>query len=596
METRPTLLKRKMKRPRGRPRIHPPPDPNAPKRPRGRPKKPIPESPFSGVRRELFYENLEDLVHVSNVLKTKKAQKDYEFLGNEIPVPSMEDVEKYKNKYDPVQKELKTVQLYHRKPLLFWKNELGVSIDYWKDDIPPEDWDGMSYPLWSRQREIVRALIENKKVAVKSGHGNGKTFIAAGLALEMAYVFKCIVLTTAPTFRQVRRILWSEIHQFYNHAPHPLGGKLNQVSLDLGDRWFMEGFATDKPMENVTGIHEENICVIVDEAGGVPNATFDAFEGILTSENSYVLYIGNPIEPAGPFFEAFKPGSGFHPITISCYDCPNVRHDRLIYPKLVSPSWVRDKEKKWGVSSALFRSRVLGEFPEEQTETLIPLRYIQQAQDRDLPEDGIVAFGLDIARKGMDRTVYTHRHKSGRFSILGIEQKERVPHIIGRMKGIYNETKKNVMMEIPKKDEEGEEKVPLIPAINVDDIGVGGGVVDDLEEDGYPVNGINSSEPPDTIEDPEADKIFLNKRAQYYWKLRQAFIDGKVSIDKTDDELAFELSKITTDYLKTTGKIKISDKEDIRKEIGKSPDLADAMMLCFAIDGDDGSEVMVRFI
>jgi hypothetical protein len=243
-------------------------------------------------------------------------------------LPDFEILRKQYTKSDPVNKIRNKIDMYKEKPLYFWRNELGISTDVWKNDLPPEDWrDGDPLPLWSKQREIIEALVKYRKVAVKSGHGVGKSFLSAGITLYLAYIWHCIGLTTAPNFRQVRRILWSEIHDQYNKARNPLGGRLLQTSLELGDRWFVEGFATDQPSANITGIHEENIFIIVDEASGVAPEVFDALDALLTSRNVFALYIGNPVFNSGPFFDAFKPDSGFHKITVSCYDSPNVKHD-----------------------------------------------------------------------------------------------------------------------------------------------------------------------------------------------------------------------------------------------------------------------------
>jgi len=163
-------------------------------------------------------------------------------------------------------------------------------------------------------------------------------------------------------------------------------------------------------MENITGIHEENIFVIVDEAHGVPDLSFEALEGIVTSENSFVLYIGNAINGSGPFFEAFKPNSKFHQITISCYDVPNVKYASNFYTKLTSYQWVKDKERKWGRDSALFKGWVLGEFPEESKDVLIPVRYIEASLRRGKEREPVAndrarSFGLDVARQGSDSSV-----------------------------------------------------------------------------------------------------------------------------------------------------------------------------------------------
>jgi hypothetical protein len=527
-----------------------------------------------------------------------------ELIDLPIPLPMLRREIRKQEAQNPVEKEIDLMKRYKERPLLFWRDELGVPIDVWPNDKPPKDWRPGDYlPVWSKQREIINALVTHRKVAVKSGHGVGKTWLAAGITLYLAYVWHATGMTTAPTFRQVRRALWGEIHYQYNRARVPLGGKMNQVSLDLGDKWFVEGFATDKPMDNITGIHEENIFVIVDEAGGVSPNTFEALDALLTSESTFVLYIGNPVDPTGPFSDVFKPNSGFKQFTLSCYDSPNVRHDRVIYPKLTVKKWVDDKERKWGRDSNLFRIRVLGEFPQESKDTLIPIRYIEKALERgregDFAADHIYSFGLDVARQGSDSSTYGIRYKSGLFVVHETTQKKRETETAGKMISIYNEMipefKYKDLKELGKKlkgDSEEEENV-FFPPINVDDIGVGGGVVDILVEEQYPVNGVNVAEQPDPSDQDEV-KLFLNKRAQYYWNLKKLFEAGVVAID--DDELAFELSKLRIEFLRS-GKIKIVDKETIKKDLGgRSPDRAECMMLAFSMDYADVERELVRFL
>ncbi len=512
---------------------------------------------------------------------------------------------------DALKKEIGMLRAYRERPLNFWKHELGIPTEIWPDDRPPARWkEGDAVPLWSKQREIIEALVKYRKVAVKSGHGIGKSFCAGGVALYLAYVWHATGLTTAPVFRQVKRILWGEIHYLYNKAINPLGGKLNQISLDLGDKWFIEGFATDKPEANITGIHEENMFVIVDEAGGVKEEVFDALDAILTSKNSFVLYIGNPIVSSGRFFDAFKPGSGFHTITVSCYDSPNIRYQRNIYPKLTSHQWVADKEKRWGSNSALFKSRVEGEFPEENSDSLISLKYLNRAllkgeEDQDLRK--VMSYGIDVARKGADSTVIGKRYASGFYEVRDIMNHATTVEVCAKMEFIYNQDNPGFKQSVQESsrirlqglisskregDSKEEESDVGFPQINVDDIGVGGGVTDVLEEDNYPVKGINVGESPDeSLPDYE---LFLNKRAQYYWKLKEAFENEEVAL--IDEETVFELSKIRAEYLRS-GKIKIVDKELIKKELnGRSPDRAESIMLAWATDEGDVDRDWVRFV
>ena len=502
-------------------------------------------------------------------------------------IPSVGDDYFRKLPDDPVVQAENFVKSYRQNPLKFIKYELGIPIDAWRNDVPPKGKiiTRAQLPLWSKQREIIQSLIKHKKVAVKSGHAIGKSFIAAVSALTLHYAWRAIGITTAPTFRQVRRVLWGEIHSIYNNSPRKLGGNLFQTSLESGDKWFIEGFSTRDPSSAFAGFHEENIFIIIDEAGGVPQEVYDTMEGILTSENSFVLLIGNPLDSASAFADSFKPDSPYYKITMSCYDSPNVRNQRNIYPKLVTYDWPERMKKKWGVDSNLFRVRVLGEFPAEGRDTLIPIKYLELATDTlktyfeavgNSKEESLISLGADIARLGEDSTEVgaRWRNKLGleRFEILGSYAKQRTDETTDRIVEWYHTLVRP-----------GER-----PVINIDDIGLGGGVVDNLLKAEYPVNPINVGETPDTyIED---DEKFLNKRAQYYWNLREMFVQERVGID--DDMLAHELSKIGLDFGGSgKEKIKIEPKDKTRKKLqGKSPDKADCMMLAFAEEDELSSQ------
>jgi phage terminase large subunit len=180
------------------------------------------------------------------------------------------------------------------------------------------------------------------------------------------------------------------------------------------------------------------------------------------------------------------------------------------------------------------------------------------------------------------------RWRSGKFRIAMVSAKERVDETIGRVKNVWNQY-------LPKAEDKESG-----PAINVDDIGVGGGVTDGLATDGLPVNGINVSENPEPDEETTEEECerYLNQRAQYYWKLKLRFESGQVSID--DEDLAFELSKIDTEFGRGTGrkdKVRIEEKEKTRDKLrGRSPDLADSMMLAFARDTADSSAAGIRWV
>src|SRR6516164_2927713 len=89
--------------------------------------------------------------------------------------------------------------------------------------------------LWSKQQEIMLALEAHDRVAVRSCHDSGKSFVAAVIAarwLDTHPHGQARVITTAPTMTQVRGILWVEINQLHERASLP--GRVNQTEWWIG--------------------------------------------------------------------------------------------------------------------------------------------------------------------------------------------------------------------------------------------------------------------------------------------------------------------------------------------------------------------------
>ena len=148
--------------------------------------------------------------------------------------------------------------------------------------------------LWSKQKEVLEALGDHRRVAVKSGNGLGKGYSAA---VAILWFLCChdsgVVLSTAPTFRQVRHVLWREVHRLYHRAKVSLSGKLLDTRLEMSEgRWAM-GLSADSD-EEFQGFHSPNMLIVVDEAEGVEETIYEAIESIMTSENCRLLLIGNP--------------------------------------------------------------------------------------------------------------------------------------------------------------------------------------------------------------------------------------------------------------------------------------------------------------
>lgn len=439
------------------------------------------------------------------------------------------------------------------------------------------------------QRKIARSVVENRYTAVKSCHDAGKSHTASRIAaywIDTHDPGDAFVVTTAPTTAQVKAILWREIGR-----AHRKGNLPGRITGDA--EWkYAWGAGPDeliafgrKPADYdpsaFQGIHARYVLIIIDEAGGVPKPIFDAVDSLATNEYARVLAIGNPDDPTSHFAKVCKPGSGWNVIRINGLESPNFTREGIegyplvqelmarlnippsiekipddLRPLLISPLWVEERIKRWGTQSPLFVSKVLGEFPEVSHDSLIEPAWIVAAQNRELKADILDAsFGVDVARYGNDSTIISLR-EGGRVRIVYENPKTSVTRTAGE-----------VIHAI--------DAHPASPPANVDDVGVGGGVTDILEAQGYPVRPlIGQARSTEFL--PNGKTRFVNKRAEWYWALREDFRLGHIDIDPTDDELAAQLSNIKYG-INSSGQIYVESKEDMRKRGVDSPDRADSV-------------------
>ena len=413
--------------------------------------------------------------------------------------------------------------------------------------------------LWAKQVEVLTALTEHRRVAVKAGNGLGKGFCAAVAVLWFIHAHQdaAIALSTAPTFRQVRHILWRQIHSLYRPVAEALGGKMLDTRWELSDGRYAMGLSADSA-DQFQGFHSPNVFIVVDEAEGVGEEIYEAIESVMTSADPLLLLIGNPTTMTGAFRRAFhEERQIYRNITISALDSPNVQAGRVVIPGLTTARWIEERREIWGEENPVYRARVLGEFPEQGENTLLKLSDIEAAVNRPAviavgPDAEEAILAVDVARFGSDRSVILRRRGDCVEDIRVLRQMDTM-QLTGWVSAAIRECS---------------------PAqVYVDEIGVGAGVVDRLRELGHPVRGVN------VAHKAREEGLFVNLRAEGYWTLRQRFTSGRISIP-ADNQLAGELSALRYAY-DSQGRIKMESKDEMRKRGLPSPDKADALMLAF---------------
>jgi hypothetical protein len=112
----------------------------------------------------------------------------------------------------------------------------------------------------------------------------------------------------------------------------------------------------------------------------VPKSIFDAVDAWATNVDARVAAVGNPDDPSSHSATICKPGSGWAVKKISAFDTPAYTGEQVpaeLLPLLVSPEWVEERKLRWGVTSPIYQSKVLGEFPDLSDDTLILPKWIE---------------------------------------------------------------------------------------------------------------------------------------------------------------------------------------------------------------------------
>ena len=425
----------------------------------------------------------------------------------------------------------------------------------------PNRWifDILGVHLWSKQREIVDAVFngEKTKTVVPSCHSAGKTFVAACIVLAYLYIrTPCKIITSAPTGFQVRDLLWSEINHLYNTRLRDKGfppGECMISRIKVREDWFALGISP-RDAVNFQGYHQRHVLVVLDEAPGVRRDIIQGAETLESSGDVKVLKIGNPDESSGDFYESYL-SPNYNKIKISAFDTPNFTGEKVpvsIARELTSKAWVEERRKKWGETSPLWMSKVLGEFPEVSGNKIISLSLCERAKERwhdmVVEKSPLDTVGVDVAWYGGDLSTIIRR--SG-LKITGI-------------KSVANMDPVEVAEEV-----EYEYKQNPFKIANVDRIGMGGGTIGALKKMGIPVAGVDASENAYNHDD------YFNRRAELIYDTRDWLEEGGAIPDH--DELIQELTE--PEYRIKNGKLWVEPKEDLRKasRLGRSPDYMDGL-------------------
>lgn len=362
---------------------------------------------------------------------------------------------------------------------------------------------------------------------------------------------------TANSQDQLRDVVWAELRLWHQRLPDGLRDQIEisaeRLVIKGAPQWFaVARTAAEHNTEALQGFHAKNLLFVLEEASGIADSIVEVAMGALSTPGAKQLMCGNPTKLSGYFYDSHHAlRHRWKTFRVSSEDVPAAR------------GHIDDIIAKYGKESNAYKIRVLGEFPTQEDETVIPLDSVLPAIGRDIvPNEAFrPVWGVDVARFGDDRTALAKRQGNTVYEKVKFWRGKDTMQVAGLVMEEYR------FVEQTAKD--------LLPAeILVDVIGLGAGVVDRLNELGLPVRGVN------VAESPAAGERFMRLRDELWFKVRDWFRARECRIVK-DDELIAELTAPTYAFT-SSGKILVEPKDELKKRGLRSPDLADAFILTFA--------------
>jgi len=468
--------------------------------------------------------------------------------------------------------------------------------------------DVLGVNLTPDQGEMLLSILDNRYTVVKASHAVGKTFTAA---VAQSWWYDCwsrhIGYITAPTWDQSFGLTFKQLKTL-RRAKTLSGVMLERVIKDAdknreGDH-YIKALNAEKG-EGFQGEHSAPILIVIEEGVGVPKYIWDAVGGLMTNPLCRVFAIGNPTDEATEFGIACE-SSLYHAMSISALNHPNItaelNGEPPPFPDAVRLLWLYEMlekeceqvekatedafefvaleqiknalegrpadltQKTIYMPTAYFQGRVLGEFPTQADQQVIPKAWLkfqprQEPSDKDIPE-----LGCDIARFGDDRTTIFTR--------------------IGPCVTSARELRKmdNVEVETALKDEAklaaGNVFDPKKLRIKIDVTGgLGTGPHDHLKAEGYNMVAVNSSSKANNEEQ------YKNKRSELWFDTRDRAREKRLDLSRLRKEIRERLEReLSAPKYKAPGQKVVEDKAQMKARLGYSPDLADGMNLAFAPD------------
>lgn len=403
--------------------------------------------------------------------------------------------------------------------------------------------------LLQKERERVTPKMEQfrKPARIKvayGGRGSGaKSWSVASLLVQKAHRENLRIACLREIQLSLEESVHSLIEKTINRLKYP-GWHItdNHIDSPAGSHFIFRGLKDLRAAQQIKGLEGYDIFWL-EEAATISHESINALMPTLRKEGSELWVTFNREKELDPVYERFV----LHPRenSIIIWLEPGRKDNEWFTDAMIAEmkeDYKRDPEEAMHIWGGLPR-------PHGQN-TIIKRSEILQAVTRNIKPVGQRQIGIDVARFGDDETTIYKR--------TGLKVTD-VKKFRGQdtMKTAYEAW-----------DMAGQDKsIPIL----VDVTGVGAGVVDRLQELGAKVIAIDFGGRAD-----EKD-LYADIATEMYFQFRELLQEADIP---EDSELITQLSGRRYGY-DNKNRYKIESKDSYKKRLGRSPDDADGILLCY---------------
>jgi hypothetical protein len=339
---------------------------------------------------------------------------------------------------------------------------------------------------------------------------------------------------------------------------------------DHPETWFLAArswpktASPDEQGKTLSGLHSKYVAAFADESGGIPATMLRACDQIFSTGPIFgkVVQAGNPISLEGMLYAAASllRDQWFIVRITGDPDDPEawVRSPRVGAEPL---RWAREQIAAYGRENPWVMSSILGLFPPASINALVSVDDVEAAQRRHLRIDQYdwaqKRLGVDVARYGDDRTVIFPRQGLAAFRPIILRH--------ARNSAVSVDIANRVMAARAAWGSE----LDFFDATG----GWAAGAVDVMRANGLSPIDVQFASPHTN------DARYANRRAEIWFQMAKWIQDGGALPPLP--EMVAELTTPTYTFHK--GKFLLEDKDMVKKRLGRSPDLADALALTFGL-------------